>query len=295
MNTLLEGLKQGLELGSIFALMALGYSMVYGIVKMINFAHSEFITIGGFLAYFITESLLKKPMGGSIWSLLIALFSAIIVCVIVAIITERFAYRPLRKKGSSRITALITAIGVSYIFSGIMNAIEPEQLQFHKFVDKNVSFYIAIITTAVLLTLLTVFVQKTKIGIAMRAVSENEQAAKLMGINNNFIISLTFMIGSALAAIGVVIYLLDGECFTFEIGSVTIGLYPFVAAVIGGIGSLPGAVIGGFLIGIIRAITQVYSNIGLSSWVDTIIYGIFVIILLFKPSGLLGKDVREKV
>ena len=295
MNTLLEGLKQGLELGSIFALMALGYSMVYGIVKMINFAHSEFITIGGFLAYFITESLLKKPMGGSIWSLLIALLAAIIVCVIVAIITERFAYRPLRKKGSSRITALITAIGVSYIFSGIMNAIEPEQLQFHKFVDKNVSFYIAIITTAVLLALLTFFVKKTKIGIAMRAVSENEQAAKLMGINNNFIISLTFMIGSALAAIGVVIYLLDGECFTFEIGSVTIGLYPFVAAVIGGIGSLPGAVIGGFLIGIIRAITQVYSNIGLSSWVDTIIYGIFVIILLFKPSGLLGKDVREKV
>ena len=295
MNTLLEGLKQGLELGSIFALMALGYSMVYGIVKMINFAHSEFITIGWFLAYFITESLLKSTLGNSIWNLLIALVAAIIVCVIVAIITERFAYRPLRKKGSSRITALITAIGVSYIFSGIMNAIEPEQLQFHKFVDKNVSFYIAIITTAVLLALLTFFVKKTKIGIAMRAVSENEQAAKLMGINNNFIISLTFMIGSALAAIGVVIYLLDGECFTFEIGSVTIGLYPFVAAVIGGIGSLPGAVIGGFLIGIIRAITQVYSNIGLSSWVDTIIYGIFVIILLFKPSGLLGKDVREKV
>lgn len=295
MNTLLEGLKQGLELGSIFALMALGYSMVYGIVKMINFAHSEFITIGGFLAYFIVETLLKSVLGNSIWSLLIALVAAIIVCVIVAILTERFAYRPLRKKGSSRITALITAIGVSYIFSGIMNAIEPEQLQFHKFVDKNTSFYIAIITTAVLLVLLTFFVKKTKIGIAMRAVSENEQAAKLMGINNNFIISLTFMIGSALAAIGVVIYLLDGECFTFEIGSVTIGLYPFVAAVIGGIGSLPGAVIGGFLIGIIRAITQVYSNIGLSAWVDTIIYGIFVIILLFKPSGLLGKDVREKV
>ncbi len=295
MNTLLEGLRQGLELGSIFALMALGYSMVYGIVKMINFAHSEFITIGGFLAYFIVETLLKSVLGNSIWSLLIALVAAIIVCVIVAILTERFAYRPLRKKGSSRITALITAIGVSYILSGIMNAIEPEQLEFHKFVDKNTSFYIAIITTAVLLALLTFFVKKTKIGIAMRAVSENEQAAKLMGINNNFIISLTFMIGSALAAIGVVIYLLDGECFTFEIGSVTIGLYPFVAAVIGGIGSLPGAVIGGFLIGIIRAITQVYSNIGLSAWVDTIIYGIFVIILLFKPSGLLGKDVREKV
>lgn len=295
MDIFIEGLRQGLELGSIFALMALGYSMVYGIVKMINFAHSEFITIGGFLAYFISESLLKTVLGDSVWTLLIALLIAIIVCVGVAVITERFAYRPLRKKGSSRITALITAIGVSYILGGIINAIEPEQLQFHTFVNKNVSFYVAISTTAILLVVLTLFVKKTKIGIAMRAVSENESAAKLMGINNNFIISLTFIIGSALAAIGVVIYLLDGECFTFELGSVTIGLYPFVAAVIGGIGSLPGAVIGGFLIGIIRALTGVYSNIGLSAWVDTIIYGLFVIILLFKPAGLLGKDVREKV
>ena len=295
MNTFLEGLRQGLELGSIFALMALGYSMVYGLVKMINFAHSEFITIGGFLAYFVSEALLKKFIENQIWALLIALVIAIVVCVVIAILTERFAYRPLRQKGSSRITALITAIGVSYILSGIMNAIEPEQVEFHTFISKDVSFYIAIITTAVLLAFLTFFVKKTKIGIAMRAVSENESAAKLMGINNNFIISLTFIIGSALAAIGVVIYLLDGECFTFELGSVTIGLYPFVAAVIGGIGSLPGAVIGGFLIGIIRALTGVYSNIGLSAWVDTIIYGLFVIILLFKPAGLLGKDVREKV
>lgn len=292
---LLEGLKQGLELGSIFALMALGYSMVYGIVKMINFAHSEFITIGGFVAYYFTEKALVNVLGDTIWSLLVALIIAVIVCVIIALITERFAYRPLRKKGSTRITALITAIGVSYILNGILNAIEPEQLVFKQFANKNTSFYIAIITTTVLLVALTLFVKKTKVGIAMRAVSENEQAAKLMGINNNFIIALTFMIGSALAAIGVVIYLLDGECFSFVLGSQTIGLYPFVAAVIGGIGSLPGAVIGGFLIGIIRAITQVYSNIGLSSWVETIIFGIFVIILLFKPSGILGKDIREKV
>ncbi len=292
---LLEGLKQGLELGSIFALMALGYSMVYGIVKMINFAHSEFITIGGFVAYYFTEKALVNVLGDTIWSLLVALIIAVIVCVIIALVTERFAYRPLRKKGSTRITALITAIGVSYILNGILNAIEPEQLVFKQFANKNTSFYIAIITTTVLLVALTLFVKKTKVGIAMRAVSENEQAAKLMGINNNFIIALTFMIGSALAAIGVVIYLLDGECFSFVLGSQTIGLYPFVAAVIGGIGSLPGAVIGGFLIGIIRAITQVYSNIGLSSWVETIIFGIFVIILLFKPSGILGKDIREKV
>ena len=161
MSTFLEGLRQGLELGSIFALMALGYSMVYGIVKMINFAHSEFITIGGFLAYFVSEALLKKVVGNNIWCLLVALVIAIVVCVIIAILTERFAYRPLRQKGSSRITALITAIGVSYILSGIMNAIEPEQVEFHSFFNKNVSFYIAIITTAVLLIILTLFVKKT--------------------------------------------------------------------------------------------------------------------------------------
>ena len=294
MDTFLQGLKDGIELGSIFALMALGYSMVYGIVKMINFAHSEFITIGAFVTYFLSEALLKDKLD-SIWVIVISLVISIIVCVVVAILTERFAYRPLRKKGSSRITALITAIGVSYILGGVMNAIEPSQMETHEFVSKDASFYIAIISTVVLLALLTFFVKKTKLGIAMRAVSENESAAKLMGINNNFIIALTFIIGSALAAVGIFIYLLDGECFTFELGSVVIGLYPFVAAVIGGIGSLPGAVIGGFLIGIIRALTAVYSNIGLSMWVDAIIYGIFVIVLLFKPAGILGKDIREKV
>ncbi len=295
MSTFLEGLKQGIEYGSIFALMALGYSMVYGIVKMINFAHSEFITIGGMTSFFITEAILKTKMGDSIWGLLIALAVSVVVCVIVAIITERFAYRPLRKKGSSRITALITAIGVSYIINGILNYIEPNQMSFKEYISADVSFYISVSTAIVLVLLLTFFVKKTKLGIAMRAVSENESAAKLMGINNNFIISLTFIIGSALAAIGVVIYLIDGEKFRFDVGSVTIGLYPFVAAVVGGIGSLPGAVLGGLLIGLIRGITGVYSDIGLSVWVDTIIYGIFVIILLFKPAGLLGKDEREKV
>ena len=122
-DLLFEGLKNGLAMGSIFALMALGYSMVYGIVKMINFAHSEFITIGGFIAYFVTESILKPIMGYTIGTLIISLLVAIVVCVLVAIVTERFAYRPLREKGSSRITALITAIGVSYIMNGILNAI----------------------------------------------------------------------------------------------------------------------------------------------------------------------------
>lgn len=292
MDLFFEGLKNGLALGSIFALMALGYSMVYGIVKMINFAHSEFITLGGFVAFFVTEKLLKPKYGTTIGTLIICLVVTLIACVLVAIITEKFAYRPLREKGSSRITALITAIGVSYILGGTMNAITGKQLEFPKFFDDDTSFIISIVATAILLILLTFFVKKTKIGTAMRAVSENSDAAKLMGINNGLIISLTFVIGSALAAIGVIIYLLRAPLFNFELGSVTIGLYPFVAAVVGGIGSLPGAVLGGFLIGIIRELTAVY---GISAWIDTIVYGIFVIILLFKPAGLLGKDVREKV
>lgn len=292
MELFFEGLKNGLALGSIFALMALGYSMVYGIVKMINFAHSEFITLGGFVAFFITDKLLKPKYGTTIGTLLICLAVTIIACVLIAIITEKFAYRPLREKGSSRITALITAIGVSYILGGTMNAITGKQLEFPKFFDNDTSFVISIVATAILLILLTFFVKKTKIGTAMRAVSENSDAAKLMGINNGLIIALTFVIGSALAAIGVIIYLLRAPLFNFELGSVTIGLYPFVAAVVGGIGSLPGAVLGGFLIGIIREMTAVY---GISAWIDTIVYGIFVIILLFKPAGLLGKDIREKV
>lgn len=296
MDIFIDGLKNGLAMGSIYALMALGYSMVYGIVKMINFAHSEFITIGGFTAYVVCIKLFKIPEGSSqmqpIWILVVSLLIAIIVAVIIGLITERFAYRPLRVKGSSRITSLITAIGVSYIIVGIINAIWPGTVIFPNFFTKNQTFIISMVVTVILMLLLTIFVTKTKMGIAMRAVSENEQASKLMGINNNFIIGMTFFIGSALAAIGAILFLLRSPSFKFDLGSEVIGLYPFVAAVIGGIGSLPGAVIGGFLIGLISEFAAVY---GVSQWVISIVYGVFVIILLFKPAGLLGKDVREKV
>ena len=292
MNLLFEGLKNGLAMGSIYALMALGYSMVYGIVKMINFAHSEFITIGGFVSYYLAEKILVPSMGKTVGTLLICLLISIIVCVLIGVVTERFAYRPLRKKKSARINALITAIGVSYILGGLLNAINNKQMEMPKFFTNDVAFIVSIVTTAILLILLTIFVKKTKLGIAMRAVSENEDAAKLMGINNNFIVSLTFIVGSTLAAIGVIIYLLRSPFFDFTLGSESIGLYPFVAAVIGGIGSLPGAVIGGFLIGIIGEMTAV---LGVGQWVQVIIYGIFVLILLFKPTGILGKDIREKV
>ncbi len=292
MELFFGGLKNGLAMGSIYALIALGYSMVYGIVKMINFAHSEFITIGGFVAYYLSEKILVPVLGKSIGTLIICLIVAILVCVLVGVLTERFAYRPLRKKKSTRINALITAIGVSYVLGGILNAINSNQMEMPKFFTNDVAFIISMATTAILMLLLTLFVKKTKLGIAMRAVSENEEAAKLMGINNNFIISLTFIIGSALAAVGVIIYLLRTPFLKFNLGSEIIGLYPFVAAVIGGIGSLPGAVIGGFLIGILGEFTAV---LGVGHWAEVIIYGIFVVILLFKPAGILGKDIREKV
>ncbi len=292
MELFFDGLKNGLAMGSIYALIALGYSMVYGIVKMINFAHSEFITIGGFVAYYLSEKILMPILGKSIWTLIVCLIVAIVVCVLVGVLTERFAYRPLRKKKSTRINALITAIGVSYVLGGILNVINSNQMEMPKFFTNDVAFIISMATTAVLMLLLTLFVKKTKLGIAMRAVSENEEAAKLMGINNNFIISLTFIIGSALAAVGVIIYLLRTPFLKFNLGSEIIGLYPFVAAVIGGIGSLPGAVIGGFLIGILGEFTAV---LGVGHWAEVIIYGIFVVILLFKPAGILGKDIREKV
>ena len=177
MDLLWEGLKNGLALGSIYALMALGYSMVYGIVKMINFAHSEFITIGGFVAYYLAEKILVPSMGKSVGTLLLCLLLAIVVCVIIGIITERFAYRPLRQKKSARINALITAIGVSYVLGGILNAINNKQMEMPKFFTNDVAFIVSMITTAILLILLTIFVRRTKLGIAMRAVSDNDDAA----------------------------------------------------------------------------------------------------------------------
>ena len=295
MDLFIDGIKNGLIMGGVFALMALGYSMVYGIVKMINFAHSEFITIGAFVCYFLSEYLYKK-FDKSVWVLLICLIVSIILCVVVAILTERLAYRPLRKKGSNRITALITAIGVSYVLYGILGSILKGTKRISPVFEGNehvnTVFIIAIVVTAVLLVSLTFFVQKTKVGIAMRAVAENESASKLMGINNNKIISLTFVLGSALAAIGVLIYLLVDKDVSAELGNGKIGLYPFIAAVIGGIGSLPGAVVGGFLIGIISELCKVYE---VGTLIPTIVYSIFVIILLLKPAGILGKDTREKV
>ncbi len=288
-DSLYSGLINGLGMGSIYALIAIGYTMVYGIASMINFAHGEFITIGAFVSYGVAAVIGASPV-----TMVICIIVSMIACATVSVITEKLAYYPLRKKNSKRITALITAIGVSYIIYSLFNLKFQDLMMSPKFLEiKNEMItLITIIITAVTVILLTIFIKKTKFGKAMRATSENPAAAKLMGINTDLMITLTFAIGAALAAVGAVIFCLRIPTFKFTVGSVAIGLIPFVAAVVGGIGSLPGAVIGGFIIGFVE---QYAAAFGLSSWTPAIVYGILILILVIKPTGILGKNVEEKV
>lgn len=285
-----SGLINGLGLGSIYALIAIGYTMVYGIVRMINFAHGEFITVGAFVSYGMASLLGASPI-----TLVICTLTAMVVCAIVAILTERLAYRPLRNQNSKRITALITAIGVSYILYSLFNIFVPEQKQSPAFLNITgwkLTLFTMVITFT-LVVILTLFVNKTKTGKAMRAVSENPAAAKLMGINIDVVIMITFALGAALAAVGAVVYCMRIPYFKFSTGTLNIGLIPFVAAVIGGIGSLPGAVLGGFIIGLVQELTRAFPTF--APWAPAIVYGILILILLLKPTGILGKSVGEKV
>lgn len=287
-DKLLDGLNNGLAMGSIYALIAIGYTMVYGIARMINFAHGEFITIGAFVSAGLSTLIGATPL-----TMVLCIIASMIVCALVAIITEKLAYYPLRKKNSNKITALITAIGVSYIIYSLFNIRFQEMQPSPKFLELS-NDWITVITisiTVVSVVLLTLFINKTKLGKAMRATSENAAAAKLMGINTDLMITLTFAIGAALAGIGAIIYCLRIPYFKFSIGTVSIGLIPFVCAVVGGIGSLPGAVLGGFIIGFVQEISNIY----ISEWTPAIVYGILILILLIKPSGILGKNIEEKV
>lgn len=286
-----SGLINGICMGSVFALIALGYTMVYGIVKMINFAHGEFIVVGGFTLYGVS-----RLVGPSWWGVLLSVVCAVLACVLVSFLTEKFAYKPLRKKSSKRINALITAIGVSYILYGIVNLISNQSLTppvLFNIESKIGKMIFLVSVTAVCLILLTIFVKKTKLGKATRAVSENPEASKLMGINNNVIIALTFIIGAIMAAISATLfYTYNNVSLKFSDGTLIIGLIPFAAAVVGGIGSLPGAVIGGMIIGLIQEFVYSYQ---LGSWNIVFIYGILILVLLIKPSGILGKEEGEKV
>jgi len=289
---LVQQLINGISLGSIYALIALGYTMVYGIIKLINFAHGDIYMVGAYVAFFATTSLNL--------SFFPALLLAMVVAAIFGVIIERLAYRPLRY--APRIAILITAIGVSLLleYGGIL-LLSPQPRTFPALFNAEVytfgnivvnSQQILILAVALsLMVILTYVVQRTKIGKAMRAVSFDTDAAKLMGIDVDRVISITFAIGSALAAaagmlVGVYYNSID------PLMGILPGLKAFVAAVLGGIGIIPGAMVGGILLGIIEALVSGFIS---STFRDAAAFAILIIILLFKPSGLLGKNVREKV
>ncbi len=288
-STLLNGLSSG----GTYAMIALGYTMVYGIAKMLNFAHGDIIMVGAYVMFTVIFSL-KLPV-------FLGIFLAIVFCVILGVTVERLAYRPLR--GASPLAVLITAIGVSYLLQSLAQIVYGSgskmlmKLSLTKLLTVGAlsiqySTLITLATAAVIMVALTLFVRKTKIGRAMLAVSEDRDAAKLMGININFIIMITFAIGSALAAIAGVFMLMKGQSISNTFGAMP-GIKAFTAAVIGGIGSIPGAMLGGIILGIVEAFCSLVPVI--APYTDAIEFSILIVILLVRPSGLLGKKRREKV
>ena len=287
-------LINGISLGSVYALIALGYTMVYGIAKMLNFAHGDVIMIGGYVV-FVTASGMGLPP-------LAAIIISMAVCTVLGVTIERVAYRPLR--GASPLAVLITAIGVSYLLQNVAllvfgsdtkaftNVVTMPNLELFggQLIIKSVTI-VTVIISIIIMVGLTLFVKKTRIGRAMTAVSEDKGAAQLMGINVNGTIAVTFAIGSALAAVAGVLLCSAYPSLTPYTGSMP-GIKAFVAAVFGGIGSIPGAFIGGILLGVIENLSKAYIS---SQLADAIVFSILIIVLLVKPTGLLGKKVLEKV
>jgi branched-chain amino acid transport system permease protein len=291
-NAILEQLLNGLRTGSIYALIALGYTMVYGIAKMINFAHGDIIMVGAYSLYVCVALLHLPPV--------LAVLVTIAVCAVLGIIIEKVAYKPLRK--AQPLAVLITAIGMSYLLQNAALLIfKATPIPFGSIIKVpslkiggvNISglTIVTLIVTAVSMILLTLFINKTKTGRAMRAVSEDKGAAELMGINVNQTISVTFAIGSALAAVAGILFISQYETLLPTLGALP-GIKAFVAAVLGGIGSIPGAMLGGLILGIIESLSKAYISTQLS---DAIVFGVLVIVLLVRPSGLLGKMKIEKV
>ena len=292
MKNLLEQLINGLSTGSIYALIALGYTMVYGIAKMINFAHGDIIMVGAYALY-VAVLTLHVPV-------IPAVLITIAVCAVLGITVEKVAYKPLRK--APPLAVLITAIGVSYLLQNlallIFNATPIPFQSVIKVPSVKIGGLtisgITLVTMAIMLIsmiLLTLFINKTKAGSAMRAVSEDKGAAELMGINVNQTISMTFAIGSALAAEAGILYICQYQSLRPTLGALP-GIKAFVAAVLGGIGSVPGAMLGGILLGVIESLGKAYISTELS---DAIVFGVLVVVLLVKPSGLLGKRKKVKV
>ncbi|MBR5137697.1 MAG: branched-chain amino acid ABC transporter permease [Clostridia bacterium] len=284
-------LINGLSLGGIYAMIALGYTMVYGIAKMLNFAHGDIIMVGGY-TIFVVLGLSGNPI--------LATVAAIIVCVVLGVTIEKIAYKPLR--GASPLAVLITAIGVSYLLQSLAQIIFGSAQKIVIVADMgtvtlgsvsiSVSTLVTLGCTVLVMVVLTLFVKFTKTGRAMVAVSEDRGAAQLMGINVNRIITITFAIGSALAALAGLFYLMKSPGLTTTLGAMP-GIKAFTAAVIGGIGSVPGAMLGGILLGVVECIS--YKITAIAPYTDAIEFSILIIILLVKPTGFLGKKRREKV
>lgn len=291
MNQFFMQFINGLNIGSIYALIALGYTMVYGFAKLINFAHGDVIMVGAYISF------ISMKFGLPWW---LAVIISIVACAVLGVVMEKVAYKPLRN--ASRISLLITAIGISYLLQNLFQLIFGANPQpYHAFITLpalnlggisiQANYYITFSVSVLLMILLTLFVNKTTMGKAMRAVSEDEGAAKLMGINVDTTISLTFAIGCALAAIAGILY---ANCYPMinpTLGSLH-GIKAFIAAVLGGIGSIPGAVLGAFILGMVEAMTKAYIS---SQLTDTIVFAILILMLVFKPAGILGKNVKEKV
>jgi branched-chain amino acid transport system permease protein len=305
----IQQLLNGLFLGSIYALIALGYTMVYGVLRFINFAHGDIFMLGAFAGLYI-HKLLGPALAALPWPLaiLIVLLLAMVVCAAAGIVIELLAYRPLRDK--PRLNVLITAIGVSLLIeytAQLKQVFGPTQQPFPTIIPKEnigglggltvtMTQVIVLVTTLTLLLALRFIVLKTKLGMAMRALSLNPTASALMGVNNSVVISFTFGLGSALAAAGGILYASLYPSIEPFMG-VLPGLKAFVAAVLGGIGNIPGAALGGLIIGVTETLVAGYSDtLGIpSGYRDGVAFVILILILLFRPSGLLGKVEREKV
>lgn len=292
----MQQLVNGLSLGSIYALIALGYTMVYGIVKLINFAHGDVMMVGAYAGYFVLMAL-----GATVPGMAGAFIAAMVICGLLSILIERFAYRPLRQ--SPRLNSLITAIAVELILQNLMRVLPfvgPDPRQFPTMKTQNFTWgilsisnlqLIVIISSAVFMILLNLLVNHTKTGKAMQAVSFDLQASSLMGINVNRIIAITFVVGSVLAGAGGVLYATAYPQVDPVMGYIP-GLKAFVAAVLGGIGSIPGAMAGGIILGVAETLTKGYLS---SQYADAISYIILIVILLVKPAGLFGKKTTVKV
>ncbi|MPW26697.1 branched-chain amino acid ABC transporter permease [Alkalibaculum sp. M08DMB] len=288
---LIQQLINGLQVGSIYAVIALGYTMVYGIIKLINFAHGEVMMMGAYFAF------LAAVAGMPIWAVFLI---SMVLSAILGMVIERVAYKPLRS--APRISSLITAIAMSlflqnlalFIFKAdpkvMPTIIKNNPVTIGSLQISNITI-ITFLVSVVFMVILTIFISKTKSGKAMRAVSQDTEAAMLMGINVNSTISLTFAIGSALAALGGILYAIAYTQVMPTMGLLP-GLKAFVAAVLGGIGIIPGAMIGGFILGFIETLTKAYIS---SRWADAIVFGILIVVLSVKPTGILGKNIREKV